>query len=756
MIRLEQTDHLPGAPGAYLFKDEGGSVLYVGKAGDLRKRVRTHVSGKSHIQEQDDLLDRAVVVDYIVTDNEVEALLLEHSLIKKHRPRYNIRLKDDKRYPFIKVTIGETYPRVFLTRKVEDDGSLYFGPYPHVKSARAVLNLLTRIFPIRSCSHPSEDLTKQRACLDFEIKRCVAPCIGLAGPEEYRDLVGEVIRFLEGKRSDIRRHFEQRMKACSANREYEKAAVYRDRLRAIDEMQERQKVIRTDGVDEDYIGLGQFGSVEAAAVLHYRMGIAIGGVHYFFEGSGEASREDRLRSFLIEFYSRSSQVPQRIYVPENLEDEAALTTWLNRDAERKVELLVPVRGDKKQLLDLAEKNARLRAEEEYRKTRGFREKVDPAVVALQEALALPDLPIRIEGYDVSNIQGVMATGSMVVFQGGHPAKGHYRKFRIRYDEGKPNDYAMMQEMIRRRFGRRDDEKFGALPDLILIDGGLGHLHSVIEVMEDPIPVISIAKREEWIYTEGGDEALVFQPNSPALKLLMRIRDEAHRFGLGYHLKLREKGLRKSILDDVEGIGKKRKKELLRHFGSVDGVRRATIEEIAEAPGISTSLAKRIKEAVGEPEEPTLTTAYIGLGTNLGNREENLSRAIALMNESEGMRVLRVSSFHESPPEGIADPAAPPFLNAVAEIETIKTPRELLETLQGIERELGKETLSPEEAVLELERRKTVEKPYSSRTIDLDILLYGDETVNEPDLVIPHPRMKEREFVMMPLRELTRS
>jgi excinuclease ABC subunit C len=600
MITKEQIEHLPDAPGVYSFKDAGGKFLYVGKANSLRKRVRTHLSGKSHIQEQDEMLSAAETVECVVTNNEVEALLLEHTLIKRHLPRYNVRLKDDKKYPFVKVTMGETFPRAYVTRTVADDGSLYFGPYARVKPAREALRMIREIFPIRSCRYPSEILTRQPACIQYEIKKCVAPCIGLTGAEEYRKLSEEVVRFLDGKHRDVRRMLEERMHECSESMEYEKATIYRDRIAAVDDMQEKQIVIRPGESDRDVVGLGQFGGVEAVAVMQYREGKVIGVVHFFFEGSAEAEPGERLRSFMLEFYSRARALPTQLLMREVPDGHAALREWMSEKAERKVEIVVPQRGQRLRLLELAEKNARMRAEVQYRKTHGFREKIDPSVPALQEVLGLPDLPVRIEGYDISNIQGVMATGSMVVFQGGRPHKSHYRKFRIRR-EGKPDDYAMMQEMIVRRFAHRDDAKFGPLPDLVLIDGGLGHLRSVIEVMADPIPVISIAKKKELIYTEGSDEPLALPLDSPALRLLMQVRDEAHRFGLGYHRKLREKALRKSVLDDIDGIGKKRKRSLLLEFGSVDGIRAATAEEIAKVPGITATLAGTIKEKLSNSE-----------------------------------------------------------------------------------------------------------------------------------------------------------
>lgn len=601
MISHDDIEHLPDLPGVYLFKDAEGGVLYVGKANEIRKRVRTHLSGKSHIQEQNEMLAQAAELDYVVTNNEVEALLLEHTLIKRHLPRYNVRLKDDKRYPFVKVTMGETYPRAYVTRTVTDDGSLYFGPYARVKPAREALRLIMEMFPIRSCRYTSGELTRQPACMQYEIKRCVAPCIRLADPEEYRPLCEELVRFLEGRNPDVRRMLEKRMRECSERMEYEKATIYRDRISAIDDMQERQLVIRPGDSDRDVVGLGQFGGVNAVAVVSSREGKTVGAVHYFYEGLPDVDPEERLRSFLVEFYSRSRGIPREIVLRVLPAEHETLERWLAGRAGRKCRLVAPLRGKRFRLLELAEKNARLRAEEQYRKTHGFREKIESSVPALQEVLGLSELPVRIEGYDISNIQGVMATGAMVVFQGGRPLRSHYRKFRIRR-EGPPDDYAMMQEMIRRRFARRDDARFGPLPDLVLVDGGLGHLRAVVEAMEDPIPVISIAKKEEVLFTEGSDEPMVLPLDSSALRLLIQVRDEAHRFGLGYHRKLREKALRRSLLEDIEGIGRKRKRALLLRFGSVEGIGAASVEDIAKVPGISAGLAKTIKERLRAEKE----------------------------------------------------------------------------------------------------------------------------------------------------------
>ncbi len=596
--------HLPDCPGAYLMKDRENRILYVGKANNLRSRVRSHFSHPP--SRFAPLVDR---VEYIAAENSGEALLLEYNLIKKHHPPFNIRLRDDKRYPYIKLTMAETWPRAYLTRSLKEDGSYYFGPYPNVRAARLVLGAVKEIFPYRSCKYLSKDFPLPRPCIDYEMKKCVGPCIGAIPQEEYRDLCKEVARFLKGQSDEVKRTVKEKMTSASDRMQYEKAASYRDILAAIETLGERQ-IISTlahsgkfTEQNEDYLGLARCGDVTAMVVLKKRTGRIIASEYYFLDGEEkeDASGEDDkavFEAFIPQYYDKVSDYPRRIFVPQPLPMKEALESFVASQASQRVQLLSPQRGEKRKTVEMARQNAQLRADEQFRKTHGVRGVIDPAVEQLQRALGLAKPPLRIEGYDISNISGTDAVGSMVVLQGGRPHRSGYRKFRIKRVEG-IDDYAMMQEMLSRRLDHRGDERFGPWPDLFLIDGGKGHLASALAILREKgeleTPIVSLAKQEELIFTPEKEEPIRLSEDSPALKLLQRLRDEAHRFAITYHRTLRSKKLSHSVLEEIEGLGRKRKQNLIRYFGSVEAIAAAEAEEIAKVPGIPGALAQRIKE-----------------------------------------------------------------------------------------------------------------------------------------------------------------
>ncbi len=597
-------EHLPGCPGAYLMKDARGAVLYVGTARNLRARVRSHFSAPASR-----FVPEVSEVEYIAAENAGEALLLEYNLIKKHRPRYNIRLRDDKRYPYIKLTLAETYPRAYLTRTLKEDGSYYFGPYPDVKAARLVLAAVKEIFPYRGCKYASKQFPLPRPCIDYEMKRCVGPCVAAVSVEEYRELCQEVARFLRGRHADVRRRIASKMQSASQRTVYEKAATYRDILQAMDTLEQRQIIStldRSGGYEkqnEDYLGLSCYGDVTAMVVLKKRGGRVVSSEFYFLDGAREeagntSGEEATYEAFVPQYYDRVSALPQRILLPVKLKMRKPLEALLAGRAGHRVQLLCPLRGARRQTLAMAQQNAALRAEEQFRKMHGVKGKLEPAVEQLQRLLGLSKPPLRIEGYDISNIAGTDAVGSMAVLQAGRPYRGGYRRFRIKRVEG-TDDYAMMQEMLRRRLDRREDERFGAWPDAVLIDGGRGHLSAAAKVFQQAdapgTALLSLAKQEEKIFMLDREEPIQLPERSPLLQMLQRLRDEAHRFAITYHRSLRSKKISTSVLEQVEGLGRRRKQLLIRHFGSVEAIGAATEGEIAAVRGISPRLAGRVKK-----------------------------------------------------------------------------------------------------------------------------------------------------------------
>jgi excinuclease ABC subunit C len=598
----KQFDALPQQSGVYLFKDGSGSVIYVGKASNLRSRVRSYFGSEEGLsRKQLRMLFHIADFEFIVTDSEYEALILENNLIKKYRPRYNVRLKDDKTYPYLKIDLGDRWPRVFITRHVEKDGSRYFGPYASAQSVRKTLNLLKQLFPFRSCKRTITGKDR-RPCLEYYIHRCCGPCVGDVSEEEYRAVIDQVVMFLEGKTDSVLRQLRLDMASAAGRRDYEHAAVLRDQIRSVEMVTQHQRVAAAEGDDQDVIAFAREHNQAYVEVYFIREGKLIEKDNFTVQGIHDEDEGKIMSSFLNQFYSSASYIPPLILLQRQPDDFFLLEEWLSQKRGSRVRLYIPSRGEKKKLVDMAAENAVLGIEQTIVKQMSDTERAQSALYSLKDALHIPGTPWRIECYDISNIQGKAAVGSMAVFEDGQPKKAHYRRFRIRTVD-RIDDYAMMKEVLRRRFARmsRVEGSWGLVPDLVIIDGGRGHLNAALDVMIDLevnyIPVAGIAKENEEIFLSGVEEPIILPRDSEALHLVQRIRDEAHRFALGYHHKVRSKESIKSALDSIAGIGPKRKKALLRKFGSVKGIRDAEVDEIAAVPGMTRYLAQKLKEGL---------------------------------------------------------------------------------------------------------------------------------------------------------------
>jgi len=600
--------NLPDRPGCYVFRDAGGKVLYVGKAEVLRNRVRSYFQeSASHSARIRLMVARAADVEVVVTDSAVEALLLECTLIKRHRPHYNVRLRDDKHYPYICLTMNEPFPRPIVVRRVRKDGNRYFGPYTSSWSMRQALRVIKAVFRLRSCSRSIKAGDQQKLCLDYHLGLCSGPCAGLVERAEYLKAVDEVTQFLQGKADRALEKLREEMEAAAEALNFEAAARLRDQIQAIEQVVERQKVLSTDLEDQDVVALVGDGVQTCACVLQIRGGRLLGQEFFFLEGAHPEELPEATRQFVEQHYTSGTQFPRQLLLAHEVEDRAVLETWLTEQRNRshrerhKVEVLAPQRGEKRRLVELAETNARQRLSEQKSRMAGDQAKAEAAMMELQEALGLPGVPYRIECYDISNTQGQESVAAMVVFEEGQPKKSDYRKFKIKTVEG-PNDFASMQEVLRRRLERgiAGDERFGEMPDLIVIDGGKGQLNAGLEVERElgvEVPTLGLAKQLEEVFLPGKSDSLLLPRNSQALFLLQRIRDEAHRFGLTYHRKLRSKRQTRSALDEVPGIGEKRRQSLLKHFGSVDKMKKATLDELAHAPGMTRPAAEKLFQAL---------------------------------------------------------------------------------------------------------------------------------------------------------------
>jgi excinuclease ABC subunit C len=603
---------IPTKPGCYLYKDQDGKVIYVGKAVNLRSRVRSyfHASTK-HSPKTAEMVSNIADLEWIVVGSEIEALILEMNLIKRHRPKYNIHLKDDKRYPYIKIHWGDPFPKVTMTRRVIDDGGRYFGPYTSAWAVHQTLDVLRKIFPYLTCDRVING-QDARACLYYDIKLCLGPCIGAVDQQGYRAMIYDLGRFLRGQTEPIVSRLEEEMKGASEAMDYERAATIRDQLIAIEKVVEGQRVVSSERVDSDVIAFARDESNACVQVFFIREGKMIGREYFVLEGTRQAEDAELVEAFVKQFYTDAAYVPQRVLLPTDIEEARIIETWLNtrRDGSS-VKILVPRRGAKKDLIRMATENAvetlvTLRARWE-----ADRSKHVQALGEIQEALNLPNPPNRIEGYDISNLQGTAAAGSMVVFTQGAPSKRLYRKFTIKTVRGQ-DDFASMEEVLFRRFRRwkianeqagkpgvRLDQAFGMLPDLLIVDGGKGQLGRAEKVLQEfnltnSVPLVGLAKGHEALYCSNQKDPVILPRRSEGLYLVQRIRDEAHRFAVKqHHSRRRREGL-KSRLDSIKGIGPARRKALLKAFGDLEGIREATVEELAAVPGLTNKVAERVK------------------------------------------------------------------------------------------------------------------------------------------------------------------
>ncbi len=597
MPTLQEKLHLlPDSPGVYLMKD-AGEVIYIGKAVSLKNRVRQYFQAtRGHGPKVRAMVEKIDDFDIILCDSELEALMLECNLIKKNRPWYNILLKDDKHYPYIRVGVGEAFPTATMVRKAEQDGARYFGPYQGTTLIRDVLDVVRAVFPLRTCTR---DMAKRaaRPCLQHELGRCLAPCVGRVGQEEYAAVAAQVVRFLSGKQGDVVRDLQAQMVQAVADLQFERAAVLRDRIAAIEGLEQKQKVLTTGGDDMDVLALSRIGEDAVINALFLRDGKLIGAENFPLERLGEESEAELLQEFMLQFYDDAPFVPPRVLLPAPLPDASVMEELLGQKKGAKVALLVPQRGDKKKLVDMAGRNAKdalaKHLSEQERKSR----RSQGAMAELQAALGLPVLPRRIEAYDISNTQGAQSVASMVVFQDGDALRSGYRQFKIRTVVG-ADDFASMQEALTRRFrhAAEGDERFGALPDAVLIDGGPEQLKRALEGMRSQgfsVPMFSLAKQLEEVYLEGRDDTILLPRHGEALHLIQRIRDEAHRFAITSHRALRGKASVRSALDDIAGVGPTRKRALLQHFGSISKIAAATREELRAVKGVDSRSAEAV-------------------------------------------------------------------------------------------------------------------------------------------------------------------
>jgi excinuclease ABC subunit C len=607
--RLQATlKHLPDQPGVYLLKDESGRVLYVGKAQSLRNRVRQYwQAGRSAAPLRiESAIDQVTDVETTLTDTVSEALLLEANLIKRYQPRFNVRLKDDKSYPFIKVTLADDFPRIERTRKLPPDGSRYFGPYASASSVDESMNLIRRIFPFRTCTIEIREGQRalERPCLLYHIKRCQGPCIQAIDRAAYRRDIDQVMLFLEGHQEQVSRSLRTEMEVASEALQFERAAALRDKVRAIERTMESQKMAGFARRVLDVLGYARAGKEAAVQLFAIRDGKTTSRDIFMLENLADESDEEALTSFVKQYYARAGSVPPRVLVPFALPEATELEDFLATRAGRRVELTRPQRGEGRQLMELAGRNAGEALAREQVRWLADQGKTERALAELAEALALPAPPARIECYDISTIQGTSTVGSMVVFEDGQPRSGEYRRFRIREVVGQ-DDFASHQEVLRRRFRRAVAVGEGTaeqlrwrLPDLVIIDGGKGQVSAAREVLDElglhDLPLAGLAKEREELFLPGRSEPIVLPATSGALYLLQRLRDEAHRFAITYHRQVRARAATRSALDDLPGIGPARKRALLRVFGSSRGLRNASLDEIAAVPGIGRATAERIR------------------------------------------------------------------------------------------------------------------------------------------------------------------
>jgi excinuclease ABC subunit C len=605
----EQRKKLPDGPGVYLFHDAKGKVIYVGKAKSIKKRVASHFSNPV-TRGAYEMVDAIDSVDFLLVSSEAEALLAEQNFIKQYRPRFNIRLRDDKSYPFIAISMDEKFPRVYFTRERHRKSRVYFGPYSSAKRVRGTLDLLAKVFLFRSCQGVEPGRRSGSPCLDYYIKRCGAPCVGYVDEREYMEAIDGVVAFLSGRYREIERDLEARMKAAAEAQEFEQAALERNRLRAVRSLLERQRVANEAVGTLDAVAVAVDGADANAQVFQIRDGVLSDRQSFYLDNAPGADVGEVALEFLMQYYGAALSIPPQVIVQHEVEDRDVLAEALGERRGSKVEVRVAERGDKRRILELAERNALLALDQEKLKAERRRQQRVESLDGLQEALGLDALPLRIECFDISNLMGTHTVASMVVFEGGAPKKSDYRRFTIRgLTEGVPDDFAAMEEVLSRRLAQwetqqdlsphdpKRNESFATLPNLVVIDGGPGQLSAGLRALQGfrdrGVAVVSLAKRIEEVFVPGRGAPVVLPHDTPALQLLQRVRDEAHRFAITHHRVRRDRAMTASILDDLPGIGPARKRALLAHFGSPDAILSASSEELAGAPGVPSKVARDI-------------------------------------------------------------------------------------------------------------------------------------------------------------------
>lgn len=611
----EQLKKIPTKPGCYIYRDADGQILYVGKAINLRSRVRSYFrASANHSTRIARMVFRIRDIETLVVDSELEALVLECNLIKQHRPPFNVRLRDDKSYPYIVIT-KEKFPRVMFTRNPRRGGGKTYGPYTSAYAVRETLGLLHKIFPLIPCGKSWSGKNEQRPCLYFHIEQCLAPCAGLSDPDEYAKVIEQVIKFLEGKDSEILKDIQVKMETAAEELNFERAAVLRDTLQSLHSTREKQKVLSEDGMDRDIVAVVKDDRGSAVQMLYVRGGRLIGQQNYMLDGSAEASPSEAVQEFVKQYYANAPEIPREVLLPVEIAEKVIVQQWLRQKRGSAVTVDVPQGGEGLRLVDLAAQNAELALKNFQEEATRKAEWSERAMEQLSDAVGLTTPAARIEGYDISNLQGKSPVGSMVVAENGEAAKDQYRKFSIKWHPESPDDFAMMHEVIARRLRRYldKDPKFMPLPDLIMIDGGKGQLGAALRARDSlglSVPMVGLAKRQEVIFVPNlafdapqdpnlpgryTYEEVILPLDAPGLLLLRRLRDEAHRFALTFHRKLRDKRLHGSVLDEIPGIGPKKRRLLLRTFGSVAAIRQATAEQIAATPTLTLSQAKKIKD-----------------------------------------------------------------------------------------------------------------------------------------------------------------
>lgn len=602
----EELKKLPGKPGVYLMHDERDAIIYVGKAISLKNRVRQYFqSSRNKGAKIEQMVTHISKFEYIVTDSELEALVLECNLIKEHRPKYNTMLMDDKSYPFIKVTVNEPFPRVMLARQMKKDKAKYFGPYTSAGAVKDTIELIRKLYHIRSCNRSlPKDIGKERPCLNYHIHQCQAPCQGYISQEEYRKSIDEVVRFLNGHYDLVLKELEEKMMAASDSLEFEKAIEYRELLTSVQKVAQKQKITDTAGDDRDIIAMASEGEDAVVQVFFIRSGRLIGRDHFYLKSAENDTEGEILSSFIKQFYAGTPYIPAELMLPEEIEDQDIIEEWLTARRERRVHLRIPKKGTKEKLVELAQKNAQMVLKNDRERLKREEGRTIGAVKELEKILGLKGI-IRMEAYDISNTNGFDSVGSMVVYEHGKPKRNDYRKFKIKTVQG-PDDYASMNEVLTRRFGhglREQQEEsetggFQIFPDLIMMDGGRGQVNIALEVLEKlhlHIPVCGMVKddnhRTRGLYFNNTE--LPIDRNSECFRLITRIQDEAHRFAITFHRQLRSKGQVHSVLDDIPGVGPARRKDLMRCFENIDAIRNATVEELKELPSMNEKSAQEV-------------------------------------------------------------------------------------------------------------------------------------------------------------------